>query len=266
MTEIMIDKKRRLEEYLLSLGGVFTAYSAGVDSTFLLKVAHDVLGDNAAAVTASSVFFPKEELETAKEFCRSHNIRHIVIEHDPLSDESIVQNPPDRCYICKKSLFTRMRALADESGVEHTIDGTNADDDKDYRPGQRALSELGIKSPLREVGLTKAEIRQLSEEMGLETWDKPALACLATRIPTGDRLTVEKLYMAGDAERYIRSLGFSQLRVRVHGNIARIETETVDIPRMTEPETADKINRTLKGMGFRFVTLDLGGYRMGSMN
>ncbi len=232
------EKIRRLEEYLSSAGGVFVAYSAGVDSTFLLKIAHDVLGDKAAAVTAASPFFPPEELEAAQSFCRSEGIEHIILSFDPLSEKDISANPPDRCYLCKKKIFSAITA---------------------HR-------ELGIESPLKLAGLSKSDIRVLSSELSLSTWDKPALACLATRIATGETLTEEKLDMIGRAERYIRSLGFRQIRVRMHGSLARIETDIADIPRICAPDTAQKIHSCLKELGFSYVSLDLGGYKTGSMN
>ena len=257
-------KKQILEEYLRDTDSIAIAYSAGVDSTFLLRCAHDILGDKAIAVTAVSPFFPKEELDEAVSFCKTEGIRHVITETDPLSDERIAANTPDRCYLCKRKIFEQIKAVAAEYGIYHVADGSNTDDDGDYRPGMKALRELGIESPLKAAGLSKAEIRELSKELSLGIWDKPALACLATRIVTGEEITAEKLSMTGSAERYIRSLGIRQLRVRMHGKLARIETDKQDIQRIAAEH--EKIDIYLKKLGYTAVTLDLGGYRTGSTN
>ena len=257
MTLTPNEKDRRLAELIRSAGGVFIAFSAGVDSTYLLKKAHDIT-DDVTAVTVSSAFVPTEELDAAVSFCKAEGIRHIVMEFDPLSDSRIAANPPDRCYICKYTLFSRIKALAKENGIHHVFDGTNADVDGADRPGMRALEELGIESPLREAGLTKADIRALSKELGLPTWDKPSLACLATRI--SGPLTAEALRMTEKAEQYIRSLGFIQIRVRMLGNTARIEVLPGDIQRLTEPGTSEKIYTYLRSLGYTKVSADLAGY------
>ena len=253
-------KRQKLDEIFHSAGKALIAFSAGVDSTYLLKAAHDIMGGNVIAVTVSSPFFPAEELTDAEVFCKAENIRHIVMGHDPLASPEVAANPRNRCYLCKRIIFSKISALADEMGIVNVFDGSNLDDDPKDRPGMRALDELGIKSPLREAGLTKTDIRELSREMGLSTWDKPALACIATRIATGEILTREKLMMTEKAERFIRSLGFGQLRVRMNGNSARIEVPPEDIQRIAEAETARKINEYLKGLGYSHVSLDLGGY------
>lgn len=260
------EKRDRLYDYLIKTDGISVAYSAGVDSTFLLKAAHDILGDKAIAVTAVSPFFQNDEYEEAVSFCKAEGIRHIIINTDPLGNEQIASNPPDRCYLCKKAIFEQIKAVSAENGIYRVADGSNTDDDNDYRPGRRALRELGIESPLKEAGLSKADIRELSKALSLPTWDKPALACLATRIATGERLTPEKLSVIDSAESFIRSLGIRQVRVRMHGSIARIETERQDILHVAASDNAERIDGYLRSLGFTAVTLDLGGYRTGSMN
>lgn len=260
------EKFERLRERLASYGRVAVAFSAGVDSTFLLKVAHDLLGERALAVTASSALFMRRDLVEGEEFCRAEGIRQIIVETDELAVEGFRENPPDRCYICKRDLFSRMIAAARREGVETVAEGSNLDDLGDYRPGLRAIAELGVASPLREAGLTKADIRALSRELGLRTWDKPSCACLASRFAYGEEITAERLERVEAAEEFLREMGFSQVRVRVHGNIARIEAEPVRLPELTEPETARRINERLRSLGFMYVAVDLGGYYQGSMN
>ena len=259
-------KKQRLETFLRELSSVVVAFSSGVDSTFLLKIAHDVLGENAVAVTARSCSFPAREFNEAKAFCESEGIKQIIVESDELSIEGFSQNPKNRCYLCKRELFTKFRRAAEERGISHIVEGSNVDDMGDYRPGMIAVAELNIKSPLREAGLTKAEIRQLSKEIGLPTWDKPSFACLSSRFVYGETITKEKLSMIERAEQKLLDLGFHQVRVRIHGNIARIEIERSDFDKIVQPEIADTLNQYLHELGFPYVTLDLGGYQMGSMN
>ena len=263
---VLHEKKKNLENYLRELGSVAVAFSSGVDSTFLLKVAHDVLGDKAVAVTARSHSFPARELNEAKAFCEANGIGQIIVESDELSIEGFRQNPENRCYLCKRELFTRLRDVAKERGFACVAEGSNLDDNGDYRPGLIAVAELGIKSPLREAQLTKAEIRALSREMGLSTWDKPAFACLATRFVYGETITEEKLAMVDKAEQRLLELGFRQVRVRIHGNIARIEIERDQFEKIIRPEVASGLDRYFRELGFLYVTLDLGGYQMGSMN
>ena len=257
-------KYQELKDYLKDLGGVVIAFSSGVDSTFLLKTAHDVLGDRAIAVTARSCSFPRRELTEAEQFCRQQGIRHTVIDSEELKVEGFAQNPKNRCYLCKRELFTKILNAAKENDLPYVAEGSNIDDNGDYRPGLIAVAELGIKSPLREVGLTKAEIRKLSRELDLPTWDKQSFACLASRFVYGEPITEEKLSMVDKAEQRLLDLGFHQVRVRIHGNIARIEVEPSEFPKILD--NADELNDYLQQLGFTYVTLDLGGYKMGSMN
>ena len=260
------EKKQHLENYLRELGSAAVAFSSGVDSTFLLKVAHEVLGDRTVAVTARSCSFPARELNEAKAFCQSEGIGQIVVETDELSIEGFRQNPKNRCYLCKRELFARFRDIARERGFAFVAEGSNLDDDGDYRPGLTAVAELGIKSPLREAKLTKEDIRALSREMGLPTWDKPSYACLASRFVYGETITEEKLSMVDRAEQQLLDLGFRQVRVRVHGNLARIEIERGQFEKIIKPEISSRLDRYFRELGFLYVALDLGGYQMGSMN
>ena len=212
-----------LKEYIRDLGSLAVGFSAGVDSTFLLAVEREILGDKAIAVTTVHAAIPDRELSEAEDFCKEHGIRHFIYKFDPFQIEGFRKNSPDRCYHCKYGIFTGIKEIADEKGIEFLAEGSNIDDLGDYRPGLKALAELEIKSPLREAGLTKAEIRALSRELELPTWDKPSLACLATRIPCGDEVTEEKLRMIEQAEDFLFDLGFRQVRVRHHGDLARIE-------------------------------------------
>ena len=259
-------KKQKLEQYLRDLGSVAVAFSSGVDSTFLLKVAKDVLGEKAIAVTAKSCSFPNRELKGAEAFCEKEGIRQIVFESDELSIEGFRENPKNRCYICKNTLFRKIIEVASAEGIENVAEGSNLDDNGDYRPGLIAVAELGIKSPLRYAGLTKEEIRSLSKEMDLPTWDKPSFACLASRFVYGETISEEKLKMVEKAEQLLLDLGFRQLRVRVHGNIARIEVLPEEIGKLVDEKVRHTVYNTLKSLGFDYVTMDLAGYRTGSMN
>ena len=260
------EKFEKLKDYLASLESVAVAFSSGVDSTFLLKTAHDVLGDNAIAVTASSLSFPERELNEAKNFCEKNKIRQIIFESEELDIDGFKNNPKNRCYLCKKELFTKILKIAEENGIKNVIEGSNLDDLGDYRPGLQAIKELEIKSPLRVAELTKKEIRELSKELNLKTWDKPSFACLASRFVYGEEITREKLKMVSSAENLLMGLGFKQFRVRIHGKIARIEILPEDFGKIIEENVRGKIYGELKALGFSYVTLDLKGYRTGSMN
>ena len=261
ITPNLADKYERLKNYLRGLGKVAVAFSGGVDSTFLLKVAQEVLGDNVLALTAASVFVPYRELDTSNKFCAENKIRQIIFDADVLGVEGVAKNPADRCYLCKRALFENFLHLAEDKIL---VEGSNVDDTRDYRPGMKALAELNVKSPLREIGLSKAEIRELSRAMNLPTWNKPSMACLASRFVYGESLTEERLAQVEAAEDFLLKAGFSQLRVRIHGKIARIELLPEDFPKILS--IREEITARFKSLGFDYVTLDLQGYRVGSMN
>ncbi|KHD37477.1 potassium ABC transporter ATPase [Clostridium acetobutylicum] len=258
------EKYRELIKYLKSLGKVVLAFSGGVDSTFLLKASKEALGDNVKAVTILSPYIPKWEIREAEELVKELGVEHEIIKA-PIID-SIKFNPEDRCYLCKTAVFSMILDAAKRQGYDCVIDGTNFDDIKDYRPGLRALKELAVKSPLLECKLTKAEIRTFSKELGLKTWDKPPYACLLTRIPYGNELKVEDLEKIERAERYMMSIGFRAIRVRCHDDLARIEVAREDRNKLFNEELLDTISENIKKCGFKYVSLDLQGYRVGSFN
>ena len=264
MRELTLAKLENLKTIIKKAGGAVVAFSGGVDSTFLLKVAHDVLGDKVLAVTANSETYPKRELEEAKTFAQSLGIKHIVIETLELEIAGFADNPPDRCFYCKHELFSKLTEIAKANGMEYVFDGSNYDDRNDHRPGMRAAKELGVVSPLKQAEMTKDDIREISKEFGLSTWNKPSFACLSSRFPYGTKITPEKLVVIGEAEDFIRDLGFRELRVRHHDNIARIEIGKADLERIIP--YADKIVEKVKSLGYLYVTLDLAGYKTGSMN
>lgn len=263
----MQKKLENLRQNIKKLKRILLAFSGGVDSTFLAKICIDVLGkDNVLAVTAKSGLVSPSELKEAVDIARNLKIPHKILDLDALDIPNFSDNPPQRCYYCKQELFSRFITLAKEEGLDFVIEGTNADDTEDFRPGRKAIRELGIKSPLRQSKLTKAEIRILSKELSLSTWDKPSFACLASRFPYGEKITREKLERVGQAEDYLRKMGFSQFRVRNHKDLARIEVLPSQIKKFMDKGLREKIVKTLKNLGFAYVTLDLIGYRMGSMN
>lgn len=258
------DKYRVLQENLKALGSVAVAFSSGVDSTFLLKAAQEALGDKVIAVTASSCSFPKRELEEAKAFCEKNGICQIIVESEELDIDGFRQNPKNRCYLCKHELFEKIWEIAKENGMNAVAEGSNMDDNGDYRPGLQAVAELGVTSPLRHCGLTKEEIRILSRNLGLPTWDKQSFACLSSRFVYGEEITRDKLSMVDKAEQLLLDLGFHQVRVRIHGMMARIEVEPGEFSKVLE--NREKITKEFKTYGFTYVTMDLTGYRTGSMN
>jgi uncharacterized protein len=260
------EKLADLKAYLQSLESLAVAYSGGVDSTFLLKVAHEVLGDRVLAVTARSEIFPQREFREAQDFVKSHGINHVSVASEELEAEGFAANPPNRCYLCKKELFTKILAIAAENHLKHVAEGSNIDDNGDYRPGLQAVAELGVLSPLREAGLTKHEIRELSQAMALPTWDKPSFACLASRFPYGERITRSKLAMVDQAEQLLLDRGFTQVRVRHHGAVARIELRPEEFGKLLEANCNQALYQAFKEIGFNYVALDLQGYRTGSMN
>lgn len=266
MTTELLQKYDELIKYIESLGSVAVAFSSGVDSTFLLYAAKEALGDKAIAITATSASFPKRELVEAKEYCRNLGVRQFVLVHDEFEIEGFAENPKNRCYICKYGLFTKIIDLAREQGIAEVAEGSNVDDNGDYRPGLQAVAELNVKSPLRDVGFTKQEIRDLSEYFNIPTWDKQSFACLATRFPYGDTITKEKLEMIDKSEQLLLDLGFNQLRVRIHGDVARIELLPSEFDKFMKNDIRLRVYEKLKEYGFSYVALDLMGYRTGSMN
>lgn len=258
-----------LKEFIASRGPIAIAYSGGVDSTFLTYVAHEVLGDDMVAVTSAGRSAPSRDIERTRAFCAEHAIRQVVIDYDELAIEGFAQNTKDRCYHCKKALFMQMAEAAEKLGIHQLADGSNKDDEGDYRPGLRALEEMGISSPLREVGMTKAQIRELSRAYGLPTWDMPSAACLASRFAYGEVITALKLKRVELAEDFLHDLGFVQLRVRVHGEdgeLARIEVDAPAIARLAADDVRQQVASRLRELGFTYVSLDLTGFRSGAMN
>jgi len=267
MDKSVEEKFARLKEIFLSMGKVVVAYSGGVDSTLLLRAAKESLGEeHVLAVTALSPLYPDRELAGAKRMVQEMGVKHILIESNELEINGFSKNPSNRCYFCKKELFEEMQNLARKEAISFVVEGSTLDDEKDHRPGRRAIQELGIRSPLQEARFTKEDVRELSRTLGLPTWDKPSFACLASRFPYGEEITPEGLRMVDEAEDFLFSLGFKQVRVRHYQSLARIELYPEEMSRLMNGSLREKVVNHLKKIGYRYVTLDLQGFRSGSMN
>ena len=266
MEDRLEQKYGQLLDRIASTGKAAVAFSGGVDSVFLLYAAHQALRDQVLALTVSLHAVPKKELKEAVSFCEKYGISHLIETVDEFAIEGFSENPPNRCYLCKKALFSRMLEVAQEEGYDILMEGSNVDDQGDYRPGLLALKELKIQSPLKDAGFTKADIREMSKRLGLPTWDKPSMACLASRFVYGETITPEKMQMVEEAEDYLTGLGFIQRRVRMHGNLARIELLPEELPRLMEENRYQQVQKKLTELGFLYVTLDLNGFQSGSMN
>lgn len=260
------EKLLKLKEIVSELKSVVVAFSGGVDSTLVAKVCYDILKDNAMAVTARSETYPDFEFKEAQKLAKEIGIKHLVIDTSELAIEGFANNPPDRCYFCKTELFEKLKDIAKQHGFLNVADGANLDDTQEFRPGLKASKELNVKSPLKESGMTKKDIREVSRMLNLSNWNKPAYACMSSRFPYGQSITEEKLKMVSEAEKYLRSLGLVQFRVRHHETIARIEALPEDIHILANSPTREELFCKFKEIGFTYVTLDLEGYRSGSMN
>lgn len=263
---VIEQKWDHLKTLLRDMHGAVLAYSGGVDSSLLLKAASEVMGPNLVAATAVSETYPKGELIVAEEFARSLGVTHKFVHTEEMASEDFARNPPDRCYHCKKELFEKLRQLAAAEGVSFVMDGSNADDLRDHRPGRKAAAEFSVRSPLLEAGFSKAEVRERARALGLRVWDKPSLACLSSRIPYGTRITSGLIRTVDAAEDHLRAFGFGQARVRHHGDIARIEVMPEDFAKFLHRDIAEKIAARFRELGYVYVCLDIEGYRTGSMN
>lgn len=263
---VLQEKFQLLKDNIKKRGSAAIAFSGGVDSTFLVRVDHEVLGDKMIAVTATSSTYPERELKEAMKYAKDMGVKHVIISSEELDIEGFASNPKNRCYYCKKELFTKIKNVAKENRIEYVFDGSNLDDTGDYRPGMQAARELEVVSPLKEAGLTKADIRDLSKELGLPTWDKPSFACLSSRFPYGKQITIPKLKVVEQAEQFLLDKGIRQVRVRHHGEIARIEVSPEERAKFFDIQVMDEIGEKFIKIGFKYVTLDILGYRTGSMN
>ncbi|MFQ5830139.1 MAG: ATP-dependent sacrificial sulfur transferase LarE [Candidatus Methylomirabilia bacterium] len=259
-------KYDRLVASIRKLERVLVAFSGGVDSTFLARAAKDAVGEDALLVTADSETYPEAELAEAKRLAEAMGMRHLVIRTRELDNPDYATNPPNRCFFCKEELFTKLKPVAAQEGIEHLIYGANLDDLGDHRPGMEAARRMGVAAPLIEAELSKAEIRELSRDLGLSTWDKPSLACLSSRFPYDEQITAEKLRQVDAAEAFLRGLGFHQLRVRHHGSLARLEIPREEIPRLWQDGLDKQIAARFRELGYLYVTVDLRGFRSGSLN
>ncbi|MEG0856677.1 MAG: ATP-dependent sacrificial sulfur transferase LarE [Terrisporobacter sp.] len=266
MEAILENKLENLKKHISDMEKVVIAYSGGVDSNFLLKVAKDTLGDNVLAVTICAMMHSKREIEEAKQYAKYYGVNHIIHEIDKIDLKEFTDNGPLRCYYCKKFIFSTIKEIASEHNIKYILDGTNLSDLDDYRPGLKALEEINVVSPLKNSKLTKEEIRILSKELNVDTYNKPSFSCLATRIPVNNKITEEKLRMIEEGENFLQDNNFNQYRVRLHDDIVRIEVEKKEINKFFDKEMINKINVKFKEIGFKYVTLDLEGYQMGSMN
>ncbi|AJG99846.1 adenine nucleotide alpha hydrolase [Clostridium beijerinckii] len=263
---LLQEKYKLLKDIIRKRGSAAIAFSGGVDSTFLLKVTKEVLGDNLLAITATSSTYPKRELNEAIKYAEDIQVKHVIISSEELEIEGFASNPKNRCYYCKKELYTKINNIALNNGISYVFDGSNLDDTGDYRPGMQAAKELDVISPLKEAGLTKNDIRELSKSLGLPTWNKPSFACLSSRFPYGNKITLSKLNMVDKAEQLLLDIGITQVRVRHHGEIARIEVDPSEREKFFNIDIMNHIGNELRKIGFTYVTLDLLGYRTGSMN
>ena len=262
----MFEKEQHLRRIIRAIDSCIVAFSGGVDSSYLALIAHQELGTRALAITAESPSYPSYQRKIAADLVTRYGFRHEFISSEEMADANYVENPSNRCYFCKHELYTKLQSMAVQRGFRYVLDGNNLDDTGDYRPGRQAGRELEVRSPLIEAQLRKAEIRELSKRQGLPTWNQPASACLSSRIPYGSAVTVEKLRMIDQGEEIMRQLGFSQTRVRHHGDIARIEIAREELTKAFDIELFDRLSREFKRIGFRFVAVDVDGYRTGALN